>query len=502
MKTIIFDLVLALYFVPSLILMVYGLNCYVLLALFLRRRREAQAARRNARQQVGDLAGRTDLPPVTTQIAIYNEINVAERVIRAVCAMDYPAGRHEIQLLDDSTDETRDVVDRVAAEMRDDGHDVHVIRRARRVGFKGGALAEAVAVARGELVAVFDADFIPPRDFLFSMVPFFLADPKLGFAQARWGHLNRDISLLTRAQSIGIDGHFVVEQVARGWNRLFMNFNGTAGMWRREAIQSSGGWQWDTLTEDLDLSYRVQFTGWRALYLPDLVVPAELPETVTAFRNQQFRWAKGSFQTLLKLLPLLREARAPLFKKYQAILHIAGYAVHPMMLALSLLALPILFITAQFSPPTWVYSILSLPLILAIMGPTVMYVVSQAAINKRDLPTNVLLMPFMVVVGVGLALSNTRAIVEAIAGHESEFVRTPKKGDREVKRYHARIPWLAMAEFAIGIYSVVTVICYLRAGSLLVVPFLAIYALGYLYVAMFSLADAFAPGRARPPAPA
>jgi cellulose synthase/poly-beta-1,6-N-acetylglucosamine synthase-like glycosyltransferase len=498
MKTIVFDLVLALYFVPSLILMIYGLNCYVLLALFLRRRREAEAARRNAQRLVGDPVRRDDLPVVTTQVAIYNEINVAERVIRAVCAMDYPAARHEIQLLDDSTDETRNVVDRVSDEMRRNGHDVRVIRRAKRVGFKGGALAEAVAVARGELVAVFDADFIPPRDFLLSMVPFFLADAKLGFAQARWGHLNRDVSLLTRAQSIGIDGHFVVEQVARGWNRLFMNFNGTAGMWRREAIQSSGGWQWDTLTEDLDLSYRVQFTGWHALYLPDLVVPAELPETVTAFRNQQFRWAKGSFQTLLKLLPLLREARAPFFKKYQAILHIAGYAVHPMMLTLSLLALPVLFITARMSPPSWVYSILALPLVLAIVGPTAMYVVSQAAINKRGLPANLLLMPFMVVVGVGLALSNTRAIAEAIAGHESEFVRTPKRGDREVKRYHARIPWLAIVEFVLGIYCVVTVICYLRAGSLFGVPFLAIYALGYFYVSAHSLADAVAPKRTDP----
>jgi cellulose synthase/poly-beta-1,6-N-acetylglucosamine synthase-like glycosyltransferase len=483
------------YLIPSIGLMAYGLNCYVLLFLFCRRRRQAEAARRQIREEMGDILARADLPVVTTQIAIYNEINVAERVIRAVCAMRYPQAKHEIQVLDDSTDDTRAVVDRLAAEYQAKGYDVQVLRRSVRTGYKGGALAAGLAAARGELLAVFDADFVPPADYLTSIVPFFMRDPKIGFAQARWGHLNHRHSLLTRAQSIGIDGHFIVEQIARGWNSLFMNFNGTAGVWRREAIVSGGGWQWDTLTEDLDLSYRVQFEGWTALYLPDLVVPAELPETAAAFRSQQFRWAKGSFQTLLKLLPRLRREKCSGFKKFEAVMHISGYGVHPLMLALSVMALPLLLLTRHQTLPPWFFVVIALPLALSILGPSILYVSAQCVVDRREGWKSIFWMPVLMFVGIGLALSNTRAIVEAVRGRESEFVRTPKRGDQEVKRYRGRFATIALAEMALGCYSLYTVHAYLHSNRLGVVPFLMLYAAGYLYMGMLSICQSVRIGR-------
>jgi len=490
MGQVVFSVIFFLYLTATAGLLIYGLNCYVMLALFAFKRRQAHAARVQMRRRVRGAVGRHDLPVVTTQIAIYNELNVAERVIRAACAMEYPKERHEIQVLDDSTDETADLVERVVAELVRDGYDAKVLHRKKRTGFKAGALQEGLTQARGDFIAVFDADFIPCMDYLLSTVPFFLEDKKLGFVQARWGHLNRRVSLLTRAQSIGIDGHFVVEQVARCWNKLFMNFNGTAGIWRRSAIREAGGWQWDTLTEDLDLSYRVQFAGWGTLYLPDLVVPAELPENVNAFRSQQFRWAKGSVQTLIKLFPSLLRARVPFFKKAQAVLHMGGYLVHPMMLALSVLALPILLLASHYEPPRFVYAVLSVPLCFSIVAPSTMYFVSQRT-AYRDWIRRVLLMPALVVIGVGMALSNSRAVLEALIGKESAFIRTPKSGDKEVKQYKMKLPVISLLEVALGVYSGYTLARYFAAGKYLVSPFLAIYCAGFLYIGLLTIFHSF-----------
>ena len=486
MPTPIAVLVFALYLVATLGLLVYGLNCYVMLALFARRRHEALGAR--ARMQEKKIPP-DSLPVVTTQIAVYNEINVVERIMRATCAMDYPAGKHEIQVLDDSTDETTALAERVAAELRDEGHDIQVLHRTDRVGFKAGALEDGLRQARGELLAVFDADFVPFPDYLMAMAPWFTQNAKLGFAQARWGHLNRRKSLLTRAQAIGIDGHFMVEQIARCWNNLYMNFNGTAGMWRRTAIEQAGGWQWDTLTEDLDLSYRVQFEGWETLYLPDVVVPAELPEDVNAFRGQQFRWAKGSFQTLLKHLPRLLKAPVSRFKKFQAVLHMGGYLVHPLMLALSLLAWPMLSLVSHVRSGTIFFAILALPIALSVVAPSTMYFVSQRTAH-RDWVRRIVLLPFLIVVGVGLAISNTKAIIEAAVGRESEFVRTPKRGDREVKHYAIKLPWLAFAEVVLGLYCCYSLAEYAMAGKYAVLPFIAIYAAGFLFVGLLTVSHA------------
>ncbi len=479
--------VIFLYFFAAGALMLYGLNCYIMIRLFGRRRQAALSARREILENTGDLIKHEELPAVTTQIPVFNELNVVERVLRAVSRMHYPPDLHEIQVLDDSTDETRERIDALAEELRAQDRNVHVIRRSTREGYKAGALANGLKTARGELVAVFDADFVPPEDFLLQTLPFFLADDRVGLVQTRWGHLNRGRSLLTRAQSIGIDGHFMVEQAARNWNGLYMNFNGTAGLWRRQAIEDGGGWHWDTLTEDMDLSYRVQFAGWRAVYLPEVVVPAEIPEDVEAFKSQQFRWAKGSIQTALKLLPILARQPVPIFQKIQAIIHMTHYLVHPLMLTLSLLALPVLMIL-EIGPAPLLFGILATALVLSMTAPSALYVVSQRAAYP-DWPRRLLALPFLVMVGVGLAVSNSRAVIEALVGRESGFVRTPKRGDREIKSYRIHLPWTSAVEIGLGMYCLVSLHIYLEAAKYLIGPFLGVYAAGFLFVGLLTLAQ-------------
>ena len=482
-------IVIGVYFLTALILMAYGLNCYVMVFLFQRGRKEAEVKRRHILSRYAQVNCARDWPKVTTQIPIYNEYNVAARVMGSVARMDYPKGRHEIQVLDDSTDETRELIDQTARALRKEGHDVHVIRRENRQGFKAGALAEGLNSAEGELIAIFDADFAPPTDYLKKVVPFFLENDRLGLVQARWGHLNRKKSLLTRVQSIGIDGHFMIEQSARNWSGLFMNFNGTAGIWRKDAIQESGGWQWDTLTEDMDLSYRVQFHGWHTLFVPDVVVPAEIPEDVGAFKSQQFRWAKGSIQTALKLLPQIFVSDAPTFKKVEAFFHLTHYLVHPLMVIMALLALPVLMMLA-FSPSPAAFTLMAILLIMAMAAPSALYLASQRAVCGKGWWRRMVYIPFLVAVGIGIALSNTRAVLEAVMGRESPFVRTPKRGDREVMTYRIRLPWSGILELILGVYCAASLGYYLAAGKYLVGPFLAAYASGFLFVGLLTLAHA------------
>jgi cellulose synthase/poly-beta-1,6-N-acetylglucosamine synthase-like glycosyltransferase len=489
MVDVLSGLISAVYFLAAGGLLLYGLNCYVMVYLFHRKRKTAEIDRQKVMSSFESLQLGDDLPMVTTQIPVYNEFNVIERILRAVCQMVYPKGRHEIQVLDDSTDETRYLIDDVVAELLSAGHEIQVIRRENREGFKAGALKAGMEIAKGEFITVFDADFVPPPDYLLRIIPFFMADDHLGLVQTRWGHLNRGHSLLTRAQSIGIDGHFMIEQSARNWNGLYMNFNGTAGMWRKSAIIDGGGWQADTLTEDMDLSYRVQFTGWQTVYLPDVVVPAEIPEDVNAFKIQQFRWAKGSIQTAIKLFPRLLKARVHLFKKIQAVFHLTHYLVHPLMLTLALLALPVL-LTIEIKLAPLLFTALAVVLGLSMIAPSTLYFVSQR-VAYPDWFRRILFLPFLVAVGVGLALSNSKAVFEAVIGRKSGFVRTPKRGDREIKKYRLHAPWISISEILLGIYCIWSLRYYILSGKYLIGPFLAIYAAGFLFVGFLTVWHSF-----------
>ncbi len=426
-------------------------------------------------------------PDVVTQLPIYNEANVAARVIRAAAAMEYP-GQHRIQVLDDSDDETLAVVDAVAEDLRSRGHHVSVIRRNNRSGFKAGALAHGMTSDASPFLAVFDADFVPPPDFLTRTVPLFFADDRAGFVQGRWAFLNERDSILTRAQGVGLDSHFAIEQAARSSHpTMFMNFNGTAGIWRRAAIEEAGGWSAATLTEDLDLSYRVQLKGWRGHYLNDLPVPGELPTTFSAYKSQQFRWAKGSMQTAIRLLPGIFRSRMSPIGKLEAFFHLTHYVVHPLLMILVLLA-PLLAMAgggvAMPGSAGWI-------LIVAAFAPTVFYAVGQARLHRNWL-LRLANLPTLTLAGMGLAGANTRAIVEAFLGHKSPFIRTPKKGDRETHRYRVTFPVPPAVELLLGFYSLVGVWAAWQAGHMGIAQFGLLAASSFVYMGGCSLREEMA----------
>lgn len=483
MPEILRSIALVLYLTASAGLLAYGLNCYILLFLYARRARETNKRQR----QIEADWHPTELPIVTTQIPLYNEFNVAERVIRAVAAFDYPSEKHQIQVLDDSTDETRELVDRIAEELRASGIGIDVFRRVKRHGYKAGALSDAMPEVRGEFIAIFDSDFVPEADFLRRMLPH-IQDPKTGLVQARWTHLNRERSLLTRAQSIGIDGHFLVEQTARSANSLFLNFNGTAGLWRKSCIEDAGGWTADTLTEDLDLSYRAQLRGWHLEYVADVTVPAELPESYTAFKSQQFRWAKGSLQTAIKLFPTVLKSNQSLLTKHQAYFHLCHYLAHPLMLLVALLALPALYELRGEISFAWL-AIISIPLMFATLGPSAVYITCQRLLYPENWIQRVALLPALMLVGFGICISNTRAIAEAFLGIKSGFIRTPKSGASTEISYRTRANWLPILEISAGIYAAWTFWCFAKSGNLAILPFLSLYIAGFSLVGWSSLRE-------------
>ena len=474
-----------LYLAASVGLLVFGLNSYVMLALFARRARERSIRQRQV--EVAWQQANRPLPKVTTQLPLYNELNVAERAIRAIAAFDYPRELHQIQVLDDSNDATRDLVDRLAAELRAEGIRIDVVRREVRTGYKAGALAAGMASADGEFIAIFDSDFVPAPDFLRSLLPHF-ENNNTGLVQARWGHLNCGESLLTRAQAMGIDGHFGIEQTARCANHLFLNFNGTAGIWRRSAIENAGGWTADTLTEDLDLSYRAQLKGWHLEFVPHVVVPAELPETYSAFKSQQFRWAKGSIQTAIKLIPAVLTSRRSPLAKLQAVFHLCNYGAHPLMLAIALLAMPASQHLGSSLHSAWLLFLL-VPLLFSTCGPAILYIASQRHLYPGDWLSRALLLPMLMLVGFGICISNTRAVLEAIFGIKSGFIRTPKRGGSQTEIYRTRPDHLPLLEIAAGLYCVVTLVFYARDGHFGMIPFLSIYVAGFGLVGGSSLAE-------------
>jgi cellulose synthase/poly-beta-1,6-N-acetylglucosamine synthase-like glycosyltransferase/cytochrome c553 len=480
----------ALYAVALIGLLLYGLNAYVMLAL--------HCWRRHA-QTTAAPAEPDQWPTVTVQLPLYNERYVARRLLDAVRALDYPAERLEIQVLDDSTDETSAIIAETARELGDRGLTIHHLRRADRTGFKAGALAAGLRESRSEFIAIFDADFVPPRDFLRRTIPHF-ADSKVAVVQSRWGHLNRDFSLLTLAQSLGIDGHFAVEQPARCWNNLLLNFNGTAGVWRRTAIEDAGGWAHDTLTEDLDLSYRAQLRGWQIVYRPELVCPAELPVMVSGFKSQQRRWAKGSIQTALKLLPAVFRSRLSAWAKYQAFIHLTYYMIHPLMLAVVLLSVPLLDLSA-LAPSAALLVLVSSVFALASLGPACMLAYAQSVVADGGW-RNVVKLPSIMVIGVGVAWSTSLAVLSAFWSRDHTFIRTPKfgigaaGGHWKGRDYTGGPVGSGLPELALGIYCGWTVWLFLSHGQYGVLPFLLLYTAGFLTVGALTILHAL-PGRSR-----
>ncbi|MEM0965398.1 MAG: glycosyltransferase [Verrucomicrobiota bacterium] len=475
------------YLLAGCLLFLYGLNCYWQVFFFLRGRAFLERQDQRAREVEEKLwRDESSLPVVTTQIPLYNEFNVAERIMRAVASIDYPLERHQIQVLDDSNDETCAVIDRVADALREEGHWVDVFRRENREGFKAGALKAGLEEAKGEFVSIFDGDFVPKADFLRKTLPLLLDDFRLGLVQGRWSHLNPKENILCRAQSVGIDGHFSIEQSARSSNGLFFNFNGTAGVWRKETIYDCGNWEGDTLTEDMDLSYRAQLAGWRFAFKSDAVVPAELPSTFTAFKNQQFRWAKGSIQTAKKLFPRVWRSGHSLVVRIQALLHMTHYAIHPVTLTVALLSLPILFILPE-ELHVLLRSFGVAAILVAALGPNSLYLVGQRHLYPETWPKRVVLLPLLTVIGLGISVSNSRGVISGIFGKDSEFVRTPKKGSNNAVTYRAKASWVVGAEIFLGFYCMISFILHVYLGIWGISPFLFLYTIGYLFVGFLSL---------------
>jgi len=479
------EAILVFYLLACFLLMLYGLNCHIMIHLFKRQYRHRRKDDQEILEDFYAEHGEENLPFVTTQIPIFNELNVADRIIDAVAAFDYSADKHEIQVLDDSTDETLDIVARKVKALKEEGVRIEHIMRPDRTGFKAGALKYGTERATGELMAIFDADFVPPQDFLRKSVPYFVMEKEVGLVQARWGHLNEGESLITLLQSIGINGHFMVEQSARNWNGLLMNFNGTAGILRKAAIQEAGNWQDDTLTEDMDLSYRMQLKGWKCRYLVDLIAPAEVPENINAFKSQQFRWAKGSIQTAIKLLPTVWQSEFGMFCKLQATFHMSHYLIHPLMAYLAIMA-PILLVATRLEFPLWSLITFAIALLIASTGPSRLYWVAERHATG-GWPKKMLLLPVLIAFGCGLAISNTRAVMEAFFGKKSDFVRTPKRGSSVKKDYRPSINAVFILEILIGIWCMSGIIAYAEAGQHILRPFLFIYATGFIYVGFLSL---------------
>jgi len=427
-------------------------------------------------------------PRVTIQIPVYNERYVVERAIQSACDVDYPHERLDIQILDDSTDDTSELIAAAVVMYRRQGLQIAHLRRAARTGFKAGALAEGLRQAYGELVAVFDVDFLVPATFLRETVPFFV-DPSIGMVQARWGHLNAEYSLLTQGQAIFLDGHFAIEQVARHQAGRFFSFNGTGGVWRKAAIESAGGWQTDTLTEDLDLSYRAQLCGWRCVFLPDVVAPAELPVEMNAFKTQQHRWTKGSVQTTKKLLPMILRSRVPWRTKLHACLHLGSFFVYPIGLLASL-GVPLMLLGVFRLPHAW-YSDDFWWFFLVVPGYW-FYLCSQRELYPKW-GSRLLLVPWTVALGIGLSWHNTRAVLEGLFGHTSTFIRTPKfhienKADQwQQKTYRAPRTISGLAELVLAGYFLAGVIVALERRCLAAVPCLLVFVMGFAYVGGLSL---------------
>ncbi len=479
-------LILGSYGLIFVLLAVYGAHRSLLVYLYYKHRKNVPTPK--------DSFSEEELPRVTIQLPMFNELYVGERLLQAVCRIAYPRDRLDIQVLDDSTDETQTVLRRKVRELAAAGHDVTYIHRQDRTGFKAGALDNGLRVAKGELVMIFDADFIPQPDVLGRMVHFF-TDPEVGMVQARWGHMNYDNSALTRTQALMLDGHFIMEHTARNRSGRFFNFNGTAGIWRRRAIEEAGGWEHDTLTEDMDLSYRAQLLGWRFVYLKDVVVPAELPVEMNAFKSQQFRWAKGSMQVARKILPRVLRSDVVPRQKVESFFHLTNNVAYPLLLLLSLLLLPALILRSTHGWREVVF--VDFPLFFGTtLSIATFYLTTQREEGTRSVWWAIKRLPMLLAVGIGLCVNQTRAVLEALAGKESEFVRTPKHGvtGRERgwhrRRYAGALTVVPFLELAMAGYFALTLVLAIQYERWVSLPFVLLFLSGYAYVGGLSVLHA------------
>ena len=469
------------YYAVLAVLSIYGTHRYVLVYLYYRHKHRRH-----------EPTERFEEPPeVTVQLPIFNEATVVERLIDAVCAIDYPREKLDIQVLDDSLDETVDLARNKVAAMVKLGHRIRHIQRADRTGFKAGALDYGLHQTDAEFVAIFDADFVPAPSILKETIDHF-ADPKIGMVQARWGHINRRFSLLTRIQSIFLDGHFVIEHAARNRSGRFFNFNGTAGVWRKSCIAAAGGWQHDTLTEDLDLSYRAQLKGWNFVFLPEVVSPGELPVEMNAFKTQQHRWAKGSIQVCRKLLPSIWRSDVPLKVKIEASFHLTNNFAYLLMIVLALLMLPALL--ARLSDDSLARSLLfDFSLFLAATTSMLAFYTASQREAYADWKKTFFYFPMLIALGIGISVNNAKAVLEAVFGHETAFIRTPKYNVGEgpsakaLFRYAGSRQGLPFVEIALGLYfSVITGIAFYH-GLIVTGLFLSLFMAGYFWVGVASL---------------
>jgi len=446
---------------------------------------------RNFVPEPGGRYNEAELPVITVQLPLFNELYVVDRLLKAVTAFDYPREKLEIQVLDDSTDETVRVAEAVVAKYAAQGFDIHYIHRADRTGFKAGALENGNKSAKGELLAIFDADFVPKPDCLRKLVDYF-TDPMVGCAQMRWSHINGKYNLLTRLQTIMLDGHFVVEQTTRNRTGGFFNFNGTAGIWRRRAIEMSGGWQHDTLTEDTDLSFRAQLMGWKFVYLLDEVAPAEIPVEINAFKAQQRRWAKGVMQVGLKLYPRIWLAPLPLRVKLEMFFRLTGNISYPLMIVASLLQFPLLLV--RYNQPFYHLMVLDLPLLFFSSISVVLFYGSAVWYLDEKRAPRLLHLPLVMGLGIGLAFSNARAVLEALMGVKSEFVRTPKYRVEDAadatwkrKKYKRKRGLLPLLELSFAIYFLLAIAYSARLHMWGTIPFLLLFFFGFGYMGVMSL---------------
>jgi len=463
-------------------LSIYGIHRYVIVYLFLRHRHRTPKP----------LSRFDELPQVTVQLPIFNEYYVVERLMKSVSELDYPRDRLQIQVLDDSTDDTWKLTQELTADLKRRGFDVELCHRTDRTGFKAGALEAGLATCKGEFILILDADFIPHSDLLKETIHYF-TDPGIGMIQTRWGHINRTYSLLTRIQAMFLDGHLLLEQTARSRSGRFFNFNGTAGLWRRCCIEDAGGWQHDTLTEDLDLSYRAQIRGWRFVFLSDLVTPAELPADMNGFKSQQHRWTKGSIQTCKKMLPVIWRSPLPFLIKLEATLHLTSNFTYLLLAFLCVLLHPSL---GNYGAGPWRMWLIDLPIFFAAsVSVVIFYVCAQRELHPKSWKREMLFMPALIALGIGLSLNNARAVLEAVFNKQSGFTRTPKYGIESQSqtwrssKYRSIRNLLPVLELGFAFYFTYFVFTCLAEGNYFSVPFLLLFQLGFFYVALSSLSQ-------------